>query len=44
MALVLRQGAQPDAAFEIPAAYRHFDPLALIERIRHSDVRVAPNE
>jgi hypothetical protein len=33
---------QPASLFEIPTGYRKFDPQALIERIKHSDVWVEP--
>lgn len=38
----IREASQPDAAFEIPAGFRKFDPLQLIERIKQSDVWVEP--
>ncbi len=38
----IEQGPLPDQLFEIPANYRKFDPLRLIERIKQSDVWVAP--
>jgi len=36
----LQLAAQPASLFEIPPGYRKFDPAALIERIKHSDVWV----
>jgi hypothetical protein len=38
----IRKQPQPAALFEIPPGYRKFDPRALIERIKQSDVWVAP--
>ena len=40
----LVEGAQPAVSFEIPAGYVKFDPQQLIERIKQSDVWVAPME
>jgi hypothetical protein len=37
----IRDEPQPAWSFEIPPGYRKFDPLALIRRIRQSDVWVA---
>ena len=36
----IREGPQPDVAFEIPADFRKFDPQGLIDRIKQSDVWV----
>lgn len=36
----IRDEPQPAPLFEIPAGFGKFDPLALIERIKHSDVWV----
>jgi hypothetical protein len=36
----IRDESQPGTLFEIPPAFRKFDPLALIQRIKHSDVWV----
>lgn len=38
----VRPGVQPAELFAVPAAYQRFDPQALIERIKHSDVWAAP--
>jgi hypothetical protein len=38
----VREGPQPDRAFEIPAGLRKFDPRQLIELMKHSDVWVDP--
>jgi hypothetical protein len=38
----VRDAPQSARLFEIPAGFRKFDPLALIERIKQSDVWVAP--
>ncbi len=38
----IREGTQPASLFEIPAGYRKFDPQALIDRIKQSDVWVEP--
>ncbi|MCA6110020.1 hypothetical protein J6497_22715 [Bradyrhizobium sp. CNPSo 4026] len=38
----IRDEPQPPQAFEIPPGSRKFDPRALIDRIRQSDVWVAP--
>lgn len=38
----IAEGPQPPDLFAIPASYRKFDPQALIDRIRQSDVWVAP--
>jgi hypothetical protein len=38
----IRIAAQPAELFAVPAGYRRFDPQALIERIKHSDVWVDP--
>ncbi len=38
----IRDELQPAQAFEIPSGARKFDPRALIDRIRQSDVWVAP--
>jgi hypothetical protein len=38
----IRLEAQPANLFTVPASYRKFDPQALIERIKHSDVWVDP--
>ena len=40
----LTEGPQPAPLFELPAAYRKFDPLRLIEQIKKSDVWVEPQE
>jgi hypothetical protein len=32
---------QPTELFALPPGYQHFDPQALIERIKHSDVWAA---
>ena len=40
----VREAAQPGDAFEIPRGLRKLDPLQLIERIKHSDVWVAPQQ
>ena len=36
----IQDGPQPDQLFQIPAGFRRFDPLKLIERIKQSDVWV----
>jgi hypothetical protein len=36
----IREEAQPAGLFVVPSGYRKFDPQALIERIKHSDVWV----
>ena len=36
----IQQGPQPEGLFEIPTGFRKFDPQALIERIKQSDVWV----
>jgi hypothetical protein len=38
----IRIGPQPPGLFAVPAEYRKFDPAALIERIKHSDVWAGP--
>jgi hypothetical protein len=38
----IHEGPQPAGLFEIPAGFRKFDPQALIERIKQSDVWVEP--
>jgi hypothetical protein len=38
----VRPGVQPTELFALPPGYQHFDPQALIERIKHSDVWAAP--
>ncbi|MDR3469800.1 MAG: hypothetical protein P4M07_28050 [Xanthobacteraceae bacterium] len=38
----VREGPQPDSAFEIPAGLHKFDPQQLIELMKHSDVWVDP--
>jgi hypothetical protein len=38
----IQEGPQPASLFEVPASYRKFDPLALIRRIKQSDVWVEP--
>jgi len=38
----VREAAPPAGAFEIPVGFHKFDPLQLIERIKQSDVWVAP--
>jgi hypothetical protein len=38
----IQEKTQPPGRFEIPRDYRKFDPLALIERIKQSDVWVEP--
>ena len=38
----VQEGPQPAGLFEIPAGFRKFDPQALIERIKQSDVWVEP--
>jgi hypothetical protein len=40
--LDVREAPQPDSAFEIPAGLHKFDPLQLIELMKHSDVWVDP--
>jgi hypothetical protein len=35
-------GPQPATLFDVPANYRMFDPLQLIDRIKQSDVWVEP--
>jgi hypothetical protein len=40
----VREAPQPDSAFEIPAGLHKFDPLQLIELMKHSDVWVAPSK
>jgi hypothetical protein len=37
----VRDGPQPAQLFEIPSAFRKFDPESLIQRIKQSDVWVA---
>ena len=37
----VRPGVQPTELFALPLGYQHFDPQALIERIKHSDVWAA---
>jgi hypothetical protein len=39
----VREAPQPDSAFEIPAGLHKFDPLQLIELMKHSDVWVDPS-
>jgi hypothetical protein len=39
----IRIAAQPETLFDLPAGYRKWDPQALIDRIRHSDVWAAPS-
>lgn len=38
----IKEGPQPADLFAIPAGYRKFDPQALIDRIKQSDVWVEP--
>jgi hypothetical protein len=38
----IRSEAQPAELFAVPAGFRNFDPRALLERIKHSDVWVEP--
>jgi hypothetical protein len=38
----IRLAAQPDELFTVPHDYRWFDPRAVVERIKHSDVWVEP--
>jgi hypothetical protein len=38
----IREAPQPPDKFEIPGDYKKFDPRALIEQIKHSDVWVDP--
>ena len=38
------EAPQTASQFEIPADFRKFDPLALIQRLKHSDVWVGPPE
>jgi hypothetical protein len=38
----IRQEEQPATLFALPPGYRKFDPQALIERIKHSDVWAEP--
>ena len=38
----IRERPQPVALFGIPSGYRKFDPRALLERIKQSDVWVEP--
>lgn len=38
----IREDAQPESLFEIPASYLKFDPQRLIEQIKQSDVWVEP--
>jgi len=38
----IEEGPQPPDLFAIPAGYRKFDPQALIDRIKQSDVWVEP--
>jgi hypothetical protein len=38
----IQAGPQPTGLFEIPGGFRKFDPQALIERIKQSDVWVEP--
>jgi hypothetical protein len=40
----VRQAPQPDSAFEIPAGLHKFDPLRLIEVMKHSDAWVDPSK
>jgi hypothetical protein len=40
----VREAPQPDSAFEIPAGLHKFDPLQLIELMKHSDVWVDPSK
>jgi len=40
----VREAPQPDSAFEIPAGLRKFDPLQLIELMKHSDAWVDPSK
>ena len=40
----IREGSQPFELFRIPADFRKFDPLQLIERIKQSDVWVEPSK
>jgi len=40
----IREGPQPDSAFEIPAGLRKFDPLQLLELVKHSDAWVDPSK
>ena len=38
------EGPQPPVLFSLPANYRKFDPLRLIEQIKQSDVWVEPHK
>jgi hypothetical protein len=38
----IKSGAPPAELFEVPPGFHRFDPLQLIERIKHSDVWVEP--
>jgi hypothetical protein len=38
----VRPGVQLTQLFALPPGYQRFDPQALIERIKHSDVWAAP--
>jgi hypothetical protein len=38
----IHEQPQPENLFEVPAGYRKFDPKALLERIKQSDVWVEP--
>jgi hypothetical protein len=38
----IQEAPQPESLFEIPAAFRKFDPQQLIDRIKQSDVWVEP--
>jgi hypothetical protein len=40
----IREQPQPASLFEIPPGYRKFDPKALLERIKQSDVWVDPQQ
>jgi hypothetical protein len=38
----IRMGTQPADLFAIPPGFHHFDPQALIDRVKHSDAWVDP--
>ena len=40
----IQEQPQPASLFEIPPGYRKFDPKALLERIKQSDVWVDPQQ
>jgi hypothetical protein len=42
-ATIVRQPENAADRFEIPATFRKFDPAALVDRIRQSDVWVEPH-